>query len=144
MSVRNVVEKGSVRALGRGLLSWLAAAVTLCFLTACVIRAHGVGSEYFGYISAGLSFLSAAFAGAAGSRGEGKLGSGLLCAMCLSIVLLTAGFVCSGGHLDPSAVLSVVSFSFVGCLAGSLLFGGRGGKQVQSAFRQKKKRNRNS
>ena len=144
MSVRNVVEKGSVRALGHCLLAWLAAALILCFLTACVIRAHGVRSENFGYISAGLSFLCAAFAGAAGSRGEGRLGAGLLCAMTLSIVLLTAGFVCSGGRLDPSAVLSVVSFSFAGCLAGSLLFGGREGKPAQSAFKQKKKRNRNS
>ena len=126
------------------MLAWLAAAVTLCVLAACVIRAHGVGSEYFGYISAGLSFFCAAFAGAAGSRGEGRLGAGLLCAITLSIALLTAGFVCSRGQLDPSAVLSVVSFSFVGCLAGSLLFGGRAGKQAQSAFRQKKKRNRNS
>jgi len=144
MSVRNVVEKGSVRALGRGLLAWLAAALILCFLTACVIRAHSVGSEYFGYISAGLSFLCAAFAGAVGSRGEGRLGAGLLCALLLSIVLLTAGFVIGGGRLDPSGVLSVVSFSFAGCLLGGLVFGGRTTQQKRSQFKRKKKQNRNS
>lgn len=144
MSVRNVVEKGSLRALLRALLAWLASATILCFLTACVIRAHNVRSEYYAYLSAGLSFLCAASAGAAGCRGEGRLGAGLLCALALSIVLLTVGFLCSGGHPDPSAVLSVLSFSFAGCLTGSLLFGGKTAEQKRSRFQQKKKQNRNS
>lgn len=144
MSVRNVVEKGSLRLLVHGLLAWIVSAFLLCFLTACVIRAHGVGSACYGYISAGLSFLCAVFAGAYSGRGERKLSSGLLCALFLSIVLLTAGFVISRGRLDSSAVLSVVSFSIAGCLLGSLLFGGMPKKQTQSPFRRKKKRNRNS
>ena len=139
-----MVEKGSVRLLVRGLLAWLAAALTLCFLAACVIRALGLGSEYYGYISAGLSFLCAVFAGAVASGGERKLATGLICALFLSIVLLTAGFVIGGRRLDPSAVLSVVSFSFAGCLIGSLLFGGKRADQKKTQFKRKKKQNRNS
>lgn len=141
MSVRSFVEKGSLRALARALLVWMLAALILCFLTACVIRAHGIGSENFSYLSAGLSFLCAMAAGVVGGRGEGRLGAALLCAVFLCVLLLTVGFLAGGGALDPSQVLSVVSFTAAGCLAGSLLFGGKGGGKNRSSFQKKKKQN---
>ena len=125
----------------RALAAWTLTALPLCFRTACVIRAHGIGSEYFAYLSAGLSFLCAFAAGAAGGRGAGKLGAGLLVAVFLGIVLLTAGFLIGGRAPDPSAVLSVLSFSFVGAVAGSLLFGGRPAAAGRSDFQRKKKQN---
>ena len=123
----------------RALAAWTLTALPLCFLTACVIRAHGIGSEYFAYLSAGLSFLCAFAAGAAGGRGAGKLGAGLLVAVFLGIVLLTAGCLIGGKIQEPSGVLSAASFSFAGCLMGSLMFGRKNAETNRSSFRTKRK-----
>ena len=135
------MEKGSVRSLLRALAAWTLTALLLCFLAACVVRAHGIGSGNYAYLSAGLSFLCAFAAGAAGGRGAGKLGAGLLTAAFLCVALLTAGFLLGGGAPDPSSVLSVLSFSSVGAVAGSLLFGGKPAAAGRSGFQRKKKQN---
>lgn len=139
MSVRSVIEKGSVRSIFRALLVWIAAALTTCFLAACVIRTHGVSSSVLGYVSSALSFFCALLAGAAGAGGEKRLVFALLCAAGLSLALLTAGFLIAGNEMTPSGILSVLSFTFAGCLAGSLLFGGRKAETKRSNFQRKKK-----
>ena len=133
------MEKGSLRSLLRAGLVWLAAAVILCFLAACVIRERGVSSAALGYVSSAISFLCALCAGAAGSGGERRLASGLLCAVLLSLALLTAGFLIGGKGMEPSGVLSVLSFTFAGSVTGALLFGGRKTETKRSSFRKKKK-----
>lgn len=139
MSVQSVIEKGSLRLFLRAMLVWIASAVTLCFLAACVIRAHGVSSAAFGYVSSALSFLCAMLAGAVGSGGEKRMASGLLCGAGLSLVLLTAGFLIAGKDMDPSGILSVLSFTMTGCLAGAILLGGRKRETKRGDFRRKKK-----
>jgi hypothetical protein len=43
--------------------------------------------------------------------------------------------------MDPSGILSVLSFTFAGCLTGSILFGGKKAKTKRRDFTKKKKQN---
>ena len=78
-------------------------------------------------------------AGAAGTRTAGKTGGALLCAAGLSLTLLTAGCLIGGKIQEPSGVLSAASFSFAGCLMGSLMFGRKNAETNRSSFRTKRK-----
>lgn len=139
MSVRTLLEKGSLRSLLRAFLVWLAAALTGCLLSACAIRAHAVNSSVLGYVSSALSFLCALLAGAFGAAGERRLPSGLLCGAGLSVLLLTLGFLIAGKNMDPSGILSVLSFTFAGCLSGACLFGVGKKETKHSSFQKRKK-----
>ena len=121
------------------MLFWIVSAVTLCFPAACVIRAHGISSAALAYVSSALSFLCTMLAAAVGSGGEKRLVSGLLCGAGLSLVLLTAGFLIAGKDMDPSGILSVLSFTVAGCLTGAILFRGRKRDTKRNDFRRKKK-----
>jgi peptidoglycan/LPS O-acetylase OafA/YrhL len=135
------MEKSSLRSLLRAMLVWTVTAISLCFLSACVIRAHGVSSAAFGYVSSAISFLCALLAAAVGADGERRIVSGLLCGAGLSLILLTAGYLIGGKEMDPSGILSVLSFTFAGCLTGSILFGGRKAETKRRDFKRKKKQN---
>ena len=121
MSVKAVVEKGSLRALLRALLAWAVAALVLCFVSALLIRAFAIPSAQYGYLSSALSFLCALIAGAVGMRGEK-----------------------SGGVVLGAAVLSVSCFSFTGFLLGGLLGKRKQTETKYSSFRIKKKQKRKS
>ena len=111
-----MIEKGSLRAFGKVLAVWGAAAAVLCIAAACVVHMAGIPSAQLGYLSSALSFLTALIAGAAGTRTAGKTGGALLCAAGLSLTLLTAG-----------------------CLMGSLMFGRKNAETNRSSFRTKRK-----
>ena len=138
MSVRSMIEKGSLRAFGKVLAVWGAAAAVLCIAAACVVHMAGIPSAQLGYLSSALSFLTALIAGAAGTRTAGKTGGALLCAAGLSLTLLTAGCLIGGKIQEPSGVLSAASFSFAGCLMGSLMFGRKNAETNRSSFRTKR------
>ena len=72
-----------------------------------------------------ISFVAAVGAGlaAAKKRRAKTVYTALLSAAVLTTALLTLGFLIAGEKLDPSAVLSLVSFSFAGCLVGAVLLG---------------------
>ena len=142
MSVRSVIEKGSIRLLLRAFAVWVIAALCLCFAAACLIRAGRLPSSGYAYFSSALSFLCALAAGAAGSAGQGRLRSGLLCGAALIVVLLTLGFLIAGREMETSGILSVVSFTMAGSLAGSVLFGGSKIVTNSSTFKKKKKQRR--
>ena len=117
----------------RAALAWFICALVL--LTAASFTVNGLmcGEGTLGYISSALSFLTAVAAGAAASarRSEGALYTAALTAAVLVVALLTVGFVINGADMDPSSVLSVVSFSFAGCLAGAVIFGGARKKKAK-------------
>ena len=143
MSGKAAVEKGSLRALLRALLAWAVAAVVLCFVSALLIRAFAIPSAQYGYLSSALSFLCALIAGAVGARGSTP-GSVLLGAGALALALLTLGCIVGGRLPEPSAVLSVGCFSFVGFLLGGLLGSRKKAETKRSSFHAKKKQNRKS
>ncbi len=139
MSENAFWEQSFVRGLLRTAAAWIVAALLLCFAAALWIRAGRLPSSALGYVSSGISFLCALAAGAACGRGEGRARAGLLCGLVLVLLLLTLGFLIAGKAMAPSGILRVVSFTFAGCLAGSLLFGGSEKVTKSSAWKQKKK-----
>ena len=143
MSMANLLRKGSLRGLLGVMALWWCAALLLCLLTAAVLRAHAVGSESFGYVSSGLSFVCAFFAAAVGLRGRGGFAQVLFCAGGLCLMLLSVGALAGKCAPGPSGVLSVLSFSAVGCLAGGLL-AGRKAETKQSQFKAKRKQRKKS
>ena len=101
----------------------LSAGILLC-LAAAMAGLTNAGETALGYYSSALSFLTAAAAGAAAARRRqtGGILTAFAAATAIIILLLTIGFMIKGEHMDPSAVLSVVSFTCAGCLVGSCLF----------------------
>lgn len=107
---------------------WLLTALLLLF-PAALLAARAADAQAMSYISAGVSFVSAAAAGARAmrSRQGGRLLCGLLCGLGLTLLLLLVGFIIGGGAPASAGVLSVGCFSVAGCVLGSAL-GGRGGR----------------
>ena len=100
---------------------WLMTAVILLLLSAGIISAMNLSSSSVAYFSAGLSFFSAfaaAFSACAGKEGRWKCG--LLIGLVLTVLLLMLGFIAIGSELSADGVLSVVSFTMTGGLAGGL------------------------
>ena len=103
--------------------AWLLCALILLPAAAFVLNASGATERALSMTSSAISFLAAVGAGiaAAKKRRTGAVYTALLSAAVLVTALLTVGFLIAGEKLDPSAVLSLVSFSFAGCLFGAVV-----------------------
>lgn len=119
---KRVKNLGSVRALLRAVLVWGACAFLLLALASLILTKASAGSEILGYCSSAISFICAAAAGFSASqqRRDMPLWQGALIAIILVILLLTLGFLVRGKNLNPSGIMSVVSFTFAGTLLGAL------------------------
>lgn len=113
------------------LAGWFISAPALIVLAAIIVNRAQMGSRSIGYASSVLSFLCAAAAGIAAGRTRkaGKLYTAAVSAAVITTLLLTVGFLIDGTDLDASGVLSVVSFTFAGCLTGCVCFSGKGSKR---------------
>jgi hypothetical protein len=136
--LKNGLFSCSLRQLLRALLAWSLTALILLLLSALILSRTGTGSSSLGYLSSALSFLAALAAGlsAGGRKGNGFFLPALLTAGFLVLILLTAGSLL--GSLNPSGVLSVVSFSFAGVFFGALLARGKHGRSAGRPFRGKR------
>ena len=136
--LKNGMLAGSLRQLLRALLVWILSALLLTLLSALILSKTGTGSAVLGYLSSALSFLAALAAGfsSGGKKGSAFLFPALLTAGFLILILLTAGCI-AGEALNPSAVLSVVSFTLTGVLLGSLIARGRRAASPRRSFRGK-------
>ena len=105
--------------------AWLICSLILLPTAALVLNACGATERALSMTSSAISFLAAVGAGlaAAKKRRAKTVYTALLSAAVLTTALLTLGFLIAGEKLDPSAVLSLVSFSFAGCLVGAVLLG---------------------
>ena len=110
------------------LKAWCLSALAALLLAAVILSRLDLGGGCVGYMSSALSFISAVFAGAAAGkvRKTGVLYTAAVSAAVIVIALLTVGFIVAGAELGSSGVISVVSFTFAGCLAGAVFFGDRG------------------
>ena len=119
--IHNRNPAGSLRLLLRAMGAWALAALVLLPLAALLLSRLPIGSAALGYWSSALSFFAAVCAGltAGDKRREGSLAACLASGLLLSILLLTVGYL-TEGDLDPSGILSVVSFTFAGILMGGL------------------------
>lgn len=138
----SIAQKADLHFLLYGALAWAAAALVLLPISAFIIRKAGVSAGAIGYISSALSFIAAAAAGAfAGKkRGGGSLFGGAVTAAVIVILLLTIGFIVKGAELSPSGVMSVVSFTFSGCLFGAVFFSGGIKRSKKSRFSPTRRR----
>lgn len=131
-------DRVGLRSIPRAAAAWIISAAILCLLISALVYRFGSGERTLGYLSSLVSFIAAVFAGASAARcrTEGQLLTGVASAFTITLLLLTAGYLIGGKSMDPSGILSVVSFSFSGAMAGSVLFGKR---KKRSSFRQLRK-----
>lgn len=136
MPGKKFADNLDVRFLVRAILAWAASAAILTPLAALILSKSGAGEGTIGYVSSALSFLTACFAGsfAMRHRHAGGLYTGLVTAAVLTVLLLTAGFIAVGADIESSAVLSVVTFTFSGCLVGSVILHVSGKKNKKTAL----------
>ncbi len=125
--LKHIEQEGSVRLLLCAAAAWFAAALLLLTAASLILALTGLGSSVLGWISSAISFFSAFAAGAALRRKGRRAGflQALLTAVLLIVILLSLGYLVSDRTPDPSGVLSVVSFTFAGIAASSLLFPSR-------------------
>ena len=135
--IHNRNPAGSLRLLLRAMGAWVLSALLLLPLAALLLSKLPIGSAALGYWSSSLSFLTAFFAGltAGDRRREGSLSACMLAGLLLSIALLTLGIL-TGAGLDPSGILSVVSFTFAGVLLGGIFSAGGGKRHKRAVNRQ--------
>lgn len=105
------------------MFSWMLCAVLLLTLSSILMNELGCNEQSLGYVSSGISFLSAACAGAAASRKRkrGIIYTSLLTATVIVTALLTLGFIVDGPAIEPAAIMSIISFTYTGCLLGVYL-----------------------
>lgn len=104
-------------------VAWILSALVLLTAAAILLHELGCGAGSLGYASSAVSFLSAVCAGAAAAhrRRTGNLYTAAISAAVIVTALLTVGFLIDGVEIDASAVMSVVSFTFAGCMVGAVL-----------------------
>ena len=133
-------EKGKLpepAALLRALGAWMIGAVILLCAGTLLANAAGLGEQGLGYLSSAISFFCAVTAGVTAARYSRapRLLTALVTGTALLIVLLTAGFLAKGQGMDPSPLLSAVSFTYAGVLAGALCFPNPGKRRGRSRRR---------
>jgi putative membrane protein (TIGR04086 family) len=111
------------RFLLRAVTAWMISACVLVFLAAMAANAFRLGERGLAYLSSAVSFLTAAAAGIFSDRARNasRLAVSLISATTLVIILLTVGYLVRGEEMNSSAVLSIVSFTYAGVLAGVFL-----------------------
>lgn len=116
-------EKADVMFIANAAKAWTLTAVPLLLICAFIVSTYSVGSDKLAYISSAISFISAAFAGksAAANRKGGTFASGLTTACFVVVLLLSMGFAIDSKAISVSGIISVVSFTFSGCLFGSVV-----------------------
>lgn len=118
---------------------WLITAMILLLLSAGIISAMNLSSSSVAYFSAGVSFLSAFGAAFTACTGKsGKMKYGLLTGLALTVLLIMLGFIVEGKELSADGVLSVVSFTMTGALAGGLFAPAGKGAWTKRSFRMKR------
>lgn len=135
--MQKFIDLPNARYLVKAAAAWLLAAVVLSLAAALIITLVDIHEDAMGYISSALSFAAAFFAGiqAMRERSRGALVCGLVVGAALITLSLTLGFIVGEGRLEPDGVLSVVTFTLSGTVAGSLLAPAGKGKRPAKAKR---------
>ena len=120
--------------------AWCLCAVLMLCITALLAATTGMGEQMLGYLSSINSFVCAAAAGASAINRSrmSRIFTLLLTGTALVILLLTVGFLIRGEEMDPSSILSVVSFTYAGVLTGTVFRLKPAANRRQSSFRMKK------
>ena len=120
----------------RAVSVWFLSAVILTPAAALILLRTPSGCTEAGYASSVLSFLCALTAGISALKGEnGIIGKALISAAAICILLITCGYLCSSS-LSPDSILSIVSFSFAGCLSAALICSGGQNNRKKAKIRK--------
>ena len=105
-------------------LAWILSAALLLLISSILLNELGCNEQSLGYVSSLISFLAAVAAGvaAARKRKSGLLYTALITASVIVTALLTLGFLINGPDIEPSAIMSIISFSYSGCLVGMFFY----------------------
>ena len=105
-------------------LAWILSAALLLLICSILLNELGCNEQSLGYVSSLISFLAAVAAGvaAARKRKSGLLYTALITASVIVTALLTLGFLINGPDIEPSAIMSIISFSYSGCLVGMFFY----------------------
>ena len=103
--------------------AWLLSACVLLIAATLAANLTGMGEQGMGILSSALSFLCAVASGWAAAKKQraNRLLTALITAAMLVVLLLTVGFLIRGTELNPSSILSLVSFTYAGVLFGALI-----------------------
>lgn len=109
------------RQLLRSLLCWLCTALVSSVIAALIMARLRLGEAALGLCSGSINFLAAFAAGASLGRvrDQGLLYSACVSAAVITVALLTVGFMAAGEDMSSAGILSVVCFTFTGCISGS-------------------------
>ena len=132
--LRSFIPDG--RCLLRAAVGWVVCSLVLLTLTTFIANTAGMGEGSLGYISSAISFLAAAAAGFVSVHGKqtGRFGTAMITATALVILLLSTGFLIKGEDMDPSSIISLVSFTYAGVLLGTVI------KPAKSSSKQRFRR----
>ncbi len=127
-------ELPEARVILHAAAAWAAAAVVLALLAALAAAQLFVPEGAMGYISSAMSFIAALVAGSRAARGRktGAVYAGLVAGVVITTLALTLGFIVAGDGIAADGVLSVVTFTLAGCVAGSVFFAGGSKKTARS------------
>ena len=114
-------------------LAWIICASMLLLICTVLLCELGCTEQALGYTSSAISFLAAFTSGVVASRRRksGTIYTALMTAAVIVTTLLTIGFLINGSAIEPSAIMSVVSFTFAGCMSGAILFFSPGKRHKQ-------------
>ena len=106
-----------------GVIAWLIASTLLLLLSAVVVYTTKPEEASLGYFVSAISFLSATVAGFSASKKKNKalLYTGLIIGCTVICFALTLGFVIAGNRITADSVLSLVTFTLAGCMAGCII-----------------------
>lgn len=127
-------ELPDARYIAAATAAWGVTAAALALLAALAVTLFSVPAGAIGYISSAMSFTAALVGGsrAMRERKTGAVYTGLVAGVVITTVALTLGFIVAGSGIAADGVLSVVTFTLAGCLAGSVLFAGKRRKTAKS------------
>ena len=119
--------------------AWCLCAVVMLCMTALIAATTGLGEQVLGYLSSINSFFCASAAGAAAINRSrmSRMLTALVTGTALVILLLTVGFLIRGKEMDPSSILSVVSFTYAGVLTGTVFRLKSARRRSQYPFRKR-------
>ena len=125
----------------QAIIFWIFMAVGMLTIVSLVLWRFDLPSHFLAYGSALISFLSAAAVAWKMSVSRKKnLLSAVALAGILLVFLLGIGFLLSKGELSRDAILSVSSFTIVGCMAGNILSPQQKNRIKHSNIRRRKAR----
>ena len=122
MSAKSCADRPDLRFLAKAWITWLLSAGFFLLAFALIICYTSCSSRHVAYLCSLISFLASVVSGLTAARMSRfpAFLTALICAVSTLILLLLIGTLLDRRSLDPSSVLSLVSFTLTGYLAGSV------------------------